>query len=180
MTDFENATHVSGDLFGRGKRNLHEVDETQHLRASGGPASVYCRMRRGLTLASTGSPARVLRSLACICSCVLMPSCGGSPAGPSGASGGATILIGPSGVTPAEIRVKAWDSVTFTNNDTRPHAIVSDPVNVHTDCPQVNRVGSLDPGESRSTAALHLTGVCRFHDHLNQTDARLTGRIVVE
>ena len=104
-------------------------------------------------------------------------SCGSTPSSPS--SGG-TITIGPAGVSPPEVRIKAWSQVTFTNNDTRPHSIVSDPVDVHSDCPPVNLVGLLNPGESRNTGTLNLSAVCRFHDHLNQSDQGLKGRIVVD
>jgi plastocyanin len=83
-------------------------------------------------------------------------------------------------VAPAELRIKAWSRVMFVNNDTRSHTIVSDPVDVHTQCPPVNQVGLLNPGESRTTGTLNLTGTCGFHDHGNKTDASLMGRIVVE
>ena len=89
-------------------------------------------------------------------------------------------MIGPAGVAPAELRIKAWSRVTFVNSDTRPHTIVSDPVDVHTQCPPVNQVGLLNPGESRSTGTMNLTGTCGFHDHSNKTDASLMGRIVVQ
>jgi plastocyanin len=105
-------------------------------------------------------------------------SCGSGPSSPSPVE--ATITIGAAGLFPAEVRIKAWSQVTFTNNDTRPHAIVSDPVDLHSDCPPINRVGTLNPGESRTTGTLNLPGVCRFHDHLFQADATLKGRIVVE
>ena len=81
---------------------------------------------------------------------------------------------------PKEIRVKRFAHVTFVNNDTRPHSMVSDPIDEHTQCPSVNRVGFLQPGESRETFALDLTGVCGYHDHLNKPDATLKGRIVIE
>ena len=97
-----------------------------------------------------------------------------------GPSPPATITVGAAGVVPREIRIKRFDHVTFINNDTRVHNMVSDPINVHTQCPEVNRVGLLQPGESRDTFDLDLTGVCGFHDHLNQSDATLKGRIIVE
>jgi plastocyanin len=107
----------------------------------------------------------------------LVIGCSSSPSAPSAA---ATITIGASGVSPAEVRIESWSQVTFVNNDTLPHTIVSDPVNLHSDCPQINRVGTLRPGESRNTGTLNLTGTCGFHDHGNQNDAGLRGRIVVE
>jgi hypothetical protein len=106
------------------------------------------------------------------------PACGSGPSAPS--PNDQTVVIGPGGIAVKETRIKAWSRVTFVNNDTRPHTMVSDPVDVHTQCPPVNQVGLLNPGESRSTGTLNLTGTCGFHDHGNKTDATLMGRIVVE
>jgi hypothetical protein len=64
--------------------------------------------------------------------------------------------------------------------DNRSHAIASDPVDLHTQCPPLNRVGLLLPGESRDTATLNLAGNCGFHDHNNTSDTTLQGRIIVE
>ena len=108
----------------------------------------------------------------------LAVSCGSGPSAPSPSD--PVMVIGPAGVAQVELRIKAWSRVTFVNNDTRPHTIVSDPVDVHTQCPPVNQVGLLNPGESRSTGTLNLTGTCGFHDHGNKTDASLMGRIVVQ
>ena len=91
----------------------------------------------------------------------------------------ATIVIGPAGVVPAEVRIKTWGRVKFVNNDTQPHTIVSDPINTHTECPPVNQVGLLNPGESRTTGTLHLERTCGFHDHTNQSEASLKGLIIV-
>jgi hypothetical protein len=78
------------------------------------------------------------------------------------------------------VRVKAWGHVMFVNNDTRPHTIASDPVQLHSDCPGINLVGFLSQGERRETGALNEPRVCGFHDHNNEFDPTLKGRIVVE
>jgi hypothetical protein len=70
--------------------------------------------------------------------------------------------------------------VTFVNNDTRTHTIASDPVDLHTQCPPVNRIGVLQPGESRDTSTLTVAGTCGFHDHGNPSDTAFQGRIIVE
>ncbi len=105
-------------------------------------------------------------------------SCGSGPSEPS--SKDATITIGAAGVTPAEVRIKAWNRVTFINNDNSPHTMVSDPADVHTQCPPITQVGVLNPAESRSTGTLNLPGVCGFHDHANKLETTLKGRIIVE
>jgi hypothetical protein len=70
--------------------------------------------------------------------------------------------------------------VTFINNDTRPHAMSSDPIQLHTDCPAINDVGFLNPGQSRSTGALNVARTCGFHDHTNELDPTWKGRIIVQ
>jgi len=112
------------------------------------------------------------------CGAALALHCGGSPTGPSGSD--ATVTITASGVSPAEVRIKTFGHVRFVNQDIRPHAISSDPVQTHTDCPGINNVGFLNPGESRETGALNLARTCGFHDHNNEFDQSLKGRIIVE
>lgn len=89
-------------------------------------------------------------------------------------------MIGASGVAPAEVRIKAWGHVMFVNNDVRPHTMASDPFELHSDCPGINIVGYLGPGDSRETGALNMPRVCGFHDHSNEFDPTLRGRIIVD
>lgn len=109
---------------------------------------------------------------------LLVTHCGDSPSSPTGAA--ATITLTPTGLTPAEVRVPAFSRVTFINNDVRPHAMNSDPITGHTDCPAINAVGTLAPGESRSTGTLAVPRACGFHDHENEFDAAWKGRIIVQ
>jgi hypothetical protein len=95
-----------------------------------------------------------------------------SPLSPSSV---ATFTITAAGVTPKEVRIKAFNHVSFTNNDDRPHQIMSDPINEHTQCPAINEVGYLPPGSTRDTRTLSLTLVCGFHDHLNLLDDAFKG-----
>jgi plastocyanin len=108
---------------------------------------------------------------------MMLSACGSSPTAPTA---GATFTITATGVSPKEVRIKAWNYVTFVNMDNRSHAIASDPVDLHTQCPPLNRVGVLLPGESRDTGTLNLPGTCGFHDHNNTLDTTVQGRIVVE
>ena len=103
-------------------------------------------------------------------------ACGDSVTGPTS---DATITITAAGISPREVHLKAWNQVTFVNNDTQPHNIVSDPVNEHTQCPAINNVGYLPPGATRQTLTL-ISGPCGFHDHLNLTNDTLKGTIRVE
>jgi plastocyanin len=108
---------------------------------------------------------------------LLTSACGSSPSAPSAA---ATITIGPTGISPKDVHIKAWNFVTFVNNDARTHTMLSDPVDLHTQCPAVNRIGALLPGESRDTSTLNLAGTCGFHDHGSPSDPAYQGRIIVE
>ena len=105
-------------------------------------------------------------------------SCGSSPSAPTEAE--ATITISAAGVSPKEVRIDAWGQVKFVNNDSEPHSIVSDPVDLHSQCPQLNQVGILQPGDSRISGTLNLSGACGFHDHLNKASDSWRGRIVVK
>src|SRR3954451_14423359 len=133
--------------------------------------------RRGGSVARSRHMLRVALLLSCA---GFAAHCGSSssPAGPSAAD--ATITITSSGVSPAEVRIKAWGHVLFVNNDTRPHVVASDPVPTHSDCPPINAVGFLSPGESRETTSMHLPRTCGFHDHNNESDPTLKGRIIVQ
>ena len=107
----------------------------------------------------------------------LMVACSSAPAAPSPA---ATIRIGPSGLDPREVRIERWNHVMFVNADSRPHTIVSDPVDLHTQCPALNRVGVILPGESRESGTLADRTACGFHDHNDPADGALKGRIIVD
>src|SRR5688572_14131319 len=77
--------------------------------------------------------------------------CSGGPASPSGQD--VTVTITATGVTPPEVRVGVGGRVTFVNNGARVYGIASDPVQTHTDCPQINEVGNLGVGQTRRTAS---------------------------
>lgn len=115
--------------------------------------------------------------------CVLFAACGGSsPAAPSTPppTNPYTITIGASGaVGPAELIVPPGTRVLFVNGDSRRHDMTSDPHPDHTDCPEINQVGTLNAGASRETGNLNTVRTCGFHDHDNPADNRLKGRIVI-
>ena len=67
--------------------------------------------------------------------------------------------------------------VTFVNQDVRNREIVSDPYLRHEDCPALNRVGLLAPGQQRESSIFEAVRTCGFHDHGDPTG--LFGRIDV-
>ncbi|MGH9372625.1 MAG: hypothetical protein ACRD15_13945 [Vicinamibacterales bacterium] len=93
---------------------------------------------------------------------------------------GAAISVTSSGLTPAAVAITAGQSVTFTNNDSVAHEIVSQPVPTYSDCPPINRVGRLEPGQSLQTGALTATRSCGFLDLLKSDDGRWQGMITIQ
>jgi plastocyanin len=82
-------------------------------------------------------------------------------------------------VSPKSVTVPAGTRVTFINNDRVPHDMESDPHPEHTDCPDINQVGFIVPGQTKLTGNLNVVRTCGFHDH-NQPDVtRLQGSIVI-
>lgn len=109
--------------------------------------------------------------------------CGGNSGTPTGPStgGSTTITLSTSGVSPAQVTVSPGSRVVFVNNDTRSHDMTSDPHPEHTDCPEINSVGLLQPGQSRETGNLNTVRTCGFHDHDDPPPggSKWTGKIVI-
>jgi plastocyanin len=127
----------------------------------------------------------MLRTLAiCSCAAVLLPACGGSggadgtPA-PSGTAA-ATITIGTTGVSPNVVTVPRGSQVQFVNSDRVSHDMASDPHPEHTDCPELNAVGFLNPNQSRQSGNLNTARTCRYHDHNNPSSTSLQGSIIIQ
>lgn len=125
------------------------------------------------------SVARAARLFSCAVAAAALSHCGSSaPTGPT--SNNPTITITATGVTPSQVTIHVGGRVTFLNNDVRIHAMSSDPIQTHTDCPAINDVGLLNPGQSRSTGVLDTARTCGFHDHTNELDPSWHGQIVVQ
>jgi plastocyanin len=112
--------------------------------------------------------------------------CGGgagtnpSPVGGSPGPSGATITIGANNaVSPSSVTISVGQSVTFVNNDSRVHEMASDPHPAHTDCPPINALGVLGPGQSALTNALTTARTCGFHDHRDDSNPNLRGTITI-
>lgn len=125
-----------------------------------------------------------MRRLLPILASLSLAACGGggSPSAPSpGGSGGTTVTISAAGVSATQVSVTQGTRVTFINTDTRSHNMTSDPHPEHTDCPEINAVGLLQPGQSRETGNLVLVRTCGFHDHDNPPPggAKWSGRITI-
>ena len=105
-----------------------------------------------------------------------------NPGGPSGGVGGS----GAVGARSAFVSVKTMGcrglrpaSVLRDNNDSRAHQIMSTPHLIHTDCPGLNAIGTLGPGQSGMSDPLTTARGCGFHDHLNPDDDKFRGQVLV-
>jgi plastocyanin len=115
-------------------------------------------------------------------------ACGGgggsSPSTPSGGanppSGGSlTVTISAAGVSPRNLQVPLGGRVTFVNNDTRTHQIMSDPNPLHNDCPAINAIATIGPGETRQTNSLDVRRTCGYHDHMNPSETAMQGGLMI-
>ena len=84
------------------------------------------------------------------------------------------------GVSPQRITVSPGTRVTFVNNDSRQHEMNSDPHPTHGDCPPIDDVGFLAPGQSKQTGNLNTVRTCGYHDHNQPDTANLKGQIVIQ
>jgi hypothetical protein len=134
------------------------------------------------------------RTVMLVLAAVALAACGGgsppgppapSPTAPSPAPGHrwplhATVTLGPGGPRPASVTINVGGRVSFVNDDTTPHEIVSDPYLRHEDCPPLNQVGFLAPGQTRQSAIFEVVRDCGFHDHLDPAAVSGTVHVRIE
>ena len=106
-----------------------------------------------------------MRRVAGVILLLILSSCGGGSSPSSPSAGSATVTITSAGVNPTQLNIAQGTRVLFVNNDTRSHSMTSDPHPEHTDCPEINFVNLLQPGQSRETGNLNTIRTCGFHDH---------------
>jgi len=102
-----------------------------------------------------------------------------TPTGPNPTT--ATITIGTDGrVTPASVTIAPGGRVTMINNHNQPHDMSSDPHPEHSQCPEINQIGFLTAGQSRTSGNFNTARTCGFHDHNLPDNAGLQGRIIIQ
>jgi plastocyanin len=132
------------------------------------------------TLLTTGAAAAVLMALAI--------SCGGgsssSSTSPSGActpsASANTLVIQNNTICPSALTVTRGTQITVLNSDSRTHEMDSDPHPEHTDCPELNQIGFLNPGQSRPSGNLNTARRCGMHDHTSPDTATLKATITIQ
>src|SRR6187200_3067036 len=85
-----------------------------------------------------------------------------------------TVTITSAGASPRNIEIALGSRVLFVNDETRSHNMTSDPHPAHDQCPDLNQVGFLSPGQRRETGNLVTARTCGFHDHDNPSQGTLT------
>ena len=111
----------------------------------------------------------------------MIAACGGSdnPASPSSSGTVPTVTVTSSGFSPTEVRIAVDGQVRFVNNDSVNRQINSNPFPAHGDCPPINEVDLLTPGQSKMTGPLSFAGTCGFHEHFTEGAAGFLGVILV-
>jgi hypothetical protein len=112
------------------------------------------------------------------------------PAGPPKPLEAATIRITASGFRLDAASAALFDindlhvyqggRLTFINDDSDPHDVLSSPFGLHNDCPEINAAGFLVPGQSRATDPLTHLSPCGFHDHTHEGNPAYGGRVTAE
>jgi hypothetical protein len=118
---------------------------------------------------------------------MIAAACGGSSSssstGPTGtctpSTNPNTIVVQNGQVCPQTLTIALGGQLTIINNDSTTHDMDSDPHPEHTECPALNQIGFLNPGQSRTSGNLTTARNCGFHDHQNPNNASLRGTVTI-
>ena len=122
------------------------------------------------------------------CGLALAAACGGDSAsgttspstGCTPSSNANTLVIQNNIICPQTITVSRGSQLTILNSDSRNHEMDSDPHPEHTDCPELNQIGFLSPGQSRISGNLNTARKCGMHDHSSPDTASLKATITIQ
>ena len=82
-------------------------------------------------------------------------------------------------MSPLDVMIATGGRVTFINSDSLPHDVQGGPDPEHPDCREIDAVGFLTPGQSRSTNPLTASRTCDYHDHSYHAP-NFNGRIFIQ
>ena len=103
--------------------------------------------------------------------------------GPSGSctpsSNPATLVVQNNAICPQAITITRGGQLTIINQDSRSHDMTSDPHPSHTDCPELNQIGTLNTGQQRQSGNLNTARTCGMHDHSDPDRASLKATITI-
>ena len=122
------------------------------------------------------------------CGTAFVLACGSSAApGTTGPTGGCTpssspntLVIQNNTICPQTLTVTRGTQVTVVNSDSRAHEMDSDPHPEHTDCPELNQIGHLEPSQTRQSGNLNTARRCGMHDHTSPDTAGLKATITIQ
>ncbi len=83
-------------------------------------------------------------------------------------------------MTPASVTIAPGGRVTMVNNHNQAHDMSSDPHPEHSQCPEINQIGFLTAGQSRTSGNFNTARTCGFHDHNLPDNTGLQGRIIIQ
>ena len=89
------------------------------------------------------------------------------------------INVTATGFKPKDAVLAVGGRARFENIDDRLHSISSNPLATHADCPPINEVGLLVPGQSKMTGVLTEAKICGYHDSASEGMTLLSGSITV-
>jgi plastocyanin len=88
------------------------------------------------------------------------------------------IMIMEGHAVPEELAIAVGERVSFMNHDRSTYTIAGGREPSRPDCPEVNVVGVLTSGDTRTTEPFTTAKTCEFHVSQDQS-ALLTGRIII-
>jgi len=126
----------------------------------------------------------ILVATALCCSCGGGSSPSSTSTGPSGSctpsSSPSTFVIQNNTICPSTLTVSRGSQITILNSDSRTHEMDSDPHPEHTDCPELNQIGFLNPGQSKQSGNLIVARRCGIHDHNSPETAGLKASVTIQ
>ena len=136
--------------------------------------STLCRPHRPLVSASIACRVMAVATVISMTSACSEDT----PVSPGGSSSN-VITISATGASPRTVQIRLGERVAFTNNDSVNHDMSSDQHPTHLQCPAINQVGFLAPGQTRETGNFVREETCLFHDHINPSNTSLNGSIII-
>jgi hypothetical protein len=113
---------------------------------------------------------------------LIAAACGKGPTqpDPQPPPSGPTVTITSTGASPRTLDIPVGGRLTIINSDSVAHDMGSDPHPFHEDCPPLNDIGFLNPGERRTSGNLVDARVCGMHDHLRPLVTSLHIRLTIK
>ena len=87
-------------------------------------------------------------------------------------------MLEATGPNPREISIGVGEFVSFMNHEAVPYTLAGGAGPSQNDCPEVNAVGLLGPGEIRFTAPFPAAKTCDYHVPRGQA-VLFSGRIII-